>query len=448
MILQSLRRTPSHPAASTGDAGVVPDEARRGEGSSDRELDVAIVGGGLSGSLAAILLGRAGYRVAVLDLRAVYPPDFRCEKLAGEQVDLARQFGLFEELIAISTPIQHMHIARFGRLVERKESAEYGFLYHDAVNAVRANIPRNVGFITARVAEVTAGPERQQITLANGDRIGARLVILASGLGETLRHKLGIERRVIHRGFSLTVGFNMAPAAGSAFDFPALTYYGERLSERMAYISMFPIGDAMRANLFCYRGYDGDWARGFRDRPRECLFAAFPGLRRFVGEFDLVGKISMRIVDLYATENHRRDGVVLVGDAFQTTCPAAGNGVTRVLTDVGRLCTVHVPRWLATPGMGAAKIAQFYDDPVKQACDLRSARAAHYCRAVSTDRGPVWQARRWRAFLRPQVRGWVARAGGAIAGSRRLRSSGNQPEGAGTGSAAMSGRSLQPEDSF
>src|SRR5262245_32519997 len=119
----------------------------------------------------------------------------------------------------------------------------------------------------------------------------------------------------------------------------------------MGYISMFPIGAEMRANVFCYRGYDGEWARAFKDRPHEMLFGVMPGLRRFVGDFRIVGKIKQRMIDLYTVENHRRSGVVLVGDAFQTTCPAAGNGVTKVLTDVGRLCTVHVPCWLESPGM-------------------------------------------------------------------------------------------------
>ncbi len=43
-----------------------------------RHTDIAIVGGGLAGSTAAAMLGRAGFRVVLIDPHTVYPPDFRC----------------------------------------------------------------------------------------------------------------------------------------------------------------------------------------------------------------------------------------------------------------------------------------------------------------------------------------------------------------------------------
>jgi 2-polyprenyl-6-methoxyphenol hydroxylase-like FAD-dependent oxidoreductase len=374
-----------------------------------RKVDIAIVGGGLAGSIAALVLGRAGYSVALVDIHAVYPPDFRCEKFANEQIDLLHGLNLFDEFTALTTPAQDMVVARFGRMVERTGKREYGFYYEHVVNAVRAALPPNVTFIAGRAAELDTGPDIQGVRLAGGDTIEARLIVLASGLGDALRQGLGIARRVIRDKHSLSAGFNVTPAPGEAFGFPALTYYGERTADRMAYVSFFPINDAMRVNLFCYRGYDGEWAKAFKSAPREMLFAAMPGLRRFVGDFQAVGKVKMRVVDLYRVENVRRDGVVLIGDAFQTTCPAAGNGVTRVLTDVDRLCRIYVPRWFANAGMGAEKIAQFYGDAIKIDCDLKAAHMAEYCRHFTINDGPLWRARRWRAYLRPPARAWIAR---------------------------------------
>jgi 2-polyprenyl-6-methoxyphenol hydroxylase-like FAD-dependent oxidoreductase len=331
-----------------------------------------------------------------------------------------RGLGLFDCVEAVARPIETMHVARFGHLVERMPSEEHGFLYDNLVNEVRKRIPSAVDFIAGRAAGIAAGAERQSVTVSNGEVIDARLVVLASGPGEELQQKLGIARRAIRNAHSLTIGFDVKPAAGGAFDFPALTYYGDRLAERIGYVSLFPVGDVMRANLFCYRGHDPAWARAFRDNPRDTLFAAMPGLRHFTGDVEIVGKAKVRRTDLYVAENHRRGGVVLLGDAFQSTCPAAGNGTTRVMTDVGQLCGTYLPQWLATPGMDASKIAQFYDDPVKRSCDADCSRLAEYGLSFATD-------------LRPRVRG-VARA---FANRGLTKPSVPAPRGT-TGSAAQS----------
>ena len=166
----------------------------------------------------------------------------------------------------------------------------------------------------------------------------------------------------------------------------------------MAYITLFPIGAAMRANLFVYRDLHDPWLKQFRDAPRETLHAMWPGLRKLIGDFTVPGFIKIRPVDLYVTQGHRQNGIVLVGDAFATSCPAAGTGARKVLVDVERLCNVHIPRWLATPGMGEAKIAAFYDDPVKQACDALSTRKAFELRSCSIDPALRWAAMRWAKF--------------------------------------------------
>lgn len=53
-----------------------------------RYTDIAIVGGGLSGSTAAAMLGRAGIFDGADHPHESYPADFRVEKLSGHvQVD-------------------------------------------------------------------------------------------------------------------------------------------------------------------------------------------------------------------------------------------------------------------------------------------------------------------------------------------------------------------------
>ena len=125
----------------------------------------------------------------------------------------------------------------------------------------------------------------------------------------------------------------------------------------MAYLTLFPIGATMRANLFVYRDMHDPWLRRLRETPEKILVALMPGLRKLTGEIEVAAPIKIRPVDLYVTHGYRQPGIVLVGDAFATSCPAAGTGANKVLTDVERLCNVHLPRWLATDGMGVDKIA-------------------------------------------------------------------------------------------
>lgn len=364
-----------------------------------RHTDIVIVGGGLAGSTAAAMLGRAGVGAVLIDPHEVYPPDFRCEKLDGSQVRTLRKTGLADAVLRAATLDGESWVARFGRLVDRRPGDQHGILYDTLVNTIRGEIPPQVAFIKAKVTGIATGPDRQTVTTSDGEEITARLVVLANGLNSGLRHKLGMVREDLSKCHSIMLGFDLKPVGRPAFDFPALTYYAERASDRTAYITLFPIGATMRANLCVYRDMDDPWLRRFREAPRDTLLAIMPGLERFTGDFEVPDFVKIRPADLYVTRGHRQAGIVLVGDAFATSCPAAGTGTGKVFTDVERLCNVYIPRWLATPGMGEEKIAAFYDDPVKAASDNASAAKAYHVRSLSIEDGLSWRARRWGRFM-------------------------------------------------
>jgi 2-polyprenyl-6-methoxyphenol hydroxylase-like FAD-dependent oxidoreductase len=85
-----------------------------------RHTDIAIVGGGLAGSTAAAMLGRAGHDAILVDPHALYPKDFRCEKLDGSQIRLLRKTGLADAVSRAATIDSEVWIARFGHVVETK----------------------------------------------------------------------------------------------------------------------------------------------------------------------------------------------------------------------------------------------------------------------------------------------------------------------------------------
>ena len=372
-----------------------------------RQTDILIAGGGLAGSCAAAMLGRAGCRCVLVDPHAVYPPDFRAEKLDRTQTAVLRKTGLAEPVLRAATLDGESWVARFGRLIEKRPGDQHGILYDRLVNTIRAEIPASVEFMHAKVMDIVAGAERQTVTLSTGEEISARLTIVANGLNVGLRHKLGMERRDISRTHSIMLGFDLAPAERASFSFPALTYYGERVADRTAYITLFPIGASMRANLCVYRDMDDPWLREFRDAPRATLAALMRGLEKITGPFEIPGAVKIRPADLYVTSGVNQPGVVLVGDAFSTSCPTAGTGTGKVFTDVERLCNVYIPQWLASPGMGAEKIAAFYADPVRAAYHAHAAHKAFHLRSLTIDPGIAWTARRWARFGARLASGWM-----------------------------------------
>jgi 2-polyprenyl-6-methoxyphenol hydroxylase-like FAD-dependent oxidoreductase len=370
-----------------------------------RHVDVAIAGGGLAGSTAAAMLGRAGVGVVLIDPHPTYPQDFRCEKIDGPQARVLQKTGLADAVLRVATHDRECWIARFGRVVEKRPGDQYGILYETLVNTIRAELPDRAVFIHAKVTDVATGVDRQRITLSNGEQVSARLVIMANGLNSGLRQRIGMARQDLSPCHSIAIGFDMKPVGRSAFAFPALTYYGVKPRDRLAYLTLFPVGAAMRANLMVYRDLHDPWLQQLRAAPEDTLMAAMPRLHKLTGDFTVSSFIKIRPADLYATRGYHRPGIVLVGDAFATSCPAAGTGVGKVFTDVERLCNVHIPRWLATPGMDGAKIASFYDDPVKQAYDAFSLAKAYDLRAYSLGTGLVWRSRHWIKFVAQWGRG-------------------------------------------
>ncbi|HVZ15071.1 MAG TPA: NAD(P)/FAD-dependent oxidoreductase [Bauldia sp.] len=360
-----------------------------------RQTDVAIVGGGLAGSSLAAMLGRQGIDAVLIDPHPVFPADFRCEKLDRDQIRILQSTGFAQEVLAHATPSDAVWIARAGgRRIAHRRIGQFDLLYETLVNAFRGLIPPTVAIVEGKAASIATSAERQSLTLAGGEEISARLIVLATGLNIALRHTLGMTRDVVSPNHSISIGFDVAPVGRDRFPFPALTHYPDRVRDRIAYLTLFPIDNRMRANFFVYRDMRDPWLKDMRHAPVETLLAALPALRTIAGPFAVTSDVKIRPVDLYVTAGHRQAGIVLAGDAFSTSCPAAGTGTSKAMTDAERLAHVHIPRWLATPGMGAEKTGAFYDDPVKMAVDAHSAAKARYVRAIATDAGLGWTARR------------------------------------------------------
>jgi 2-polyprenyl-6-methoxyphenol hydroxylase-like FAD-dependent oxidoreductase len=363
-----------------------------------QSADVVIVGAGLAGATAATLFARSGVSVILIDRHPSYPVCFKAEKIEADQAELLRKFGMFQELRPSLGQIAEIITVRRGK-VSHRQAEQYGGAYHDIVNEVRSRVPAEVEFRLGRVVELSAGPERQSITLSDGATLSARLLVLASGTGESLAEQLGIGREMLSEGHSVSFGFSIARVDGQPFDFESINYYSEDPTQRVGYVTLFlfPHGE-MRANLFTFWDPRSAQVRDMIQQPERELERLFPELASFIGAYRVTTKVSTGVNDLFHAVGQRKAGVVLVGDVYQGACPSTGTGLSKVLTDVDVLCNDCAPRWLASPGMGSEKIAQFYDSPVKRASDRFALDSAFHSREtalVSTRFNRLQRSRAW-----------------------------------------------------
>lgn len=312
--------------------------------------DIVFVGGGIAGSAAAAVLGHR-CRVALIDMHAVYPPDIRADKVAGDQIGLMDRLGLLDVLKTRAARTGSIARVQDGRIVEFAPVEEYGLQYDVLVNGVRDVIPNSVRRVVGKVANIEADDDLARIALSSGDTLSARLVVLATGLGDSLRRQIGISRHVVRAAHSVSIVFDLVRADPTPMRADALISYGRSPDDKIDYLHVFPFPTATRANLFVYHPPRDPWLSAFAADPQRKLLEAFPGLDRQLGQFEVTSRVHMRPMDLYETRGYRRANVVLIGDAFRTGCPAVGSGLSRALTEVEALARL-APGWLATPGMG------------------------------------------------------------------------------------------------
>jgi choline dehydrogenase-like flavoprotein len=102
--------------------------------------DIVIIGGGLAGSTAAAMLGRAGISAVLIDPHPVYPPDFRVEKLNGaEQVNRFARNRASPIRSCDRPPIAAKTGSRAQAISSTKRpSRQFGLMYDQFVNIIRA----------------------------------------------------------------------------------------------------------------------------------------------------------------------------------------------------------------------------------------------------------------------------------------------------------------------
>jgi 2-polyprenyl-6-methoxyphenol hydroxylase-like FAD-dependent oxidoreductase len=366
-------------------------------GPAQAAFDVLIVGGGMAGAATAAVLGRRELKVGLVDPNADFPPLFRAEKVEPEQAQLLQRLGLHSAVAQRSAGIKQVLHALHGRVVHRRKVDQLGIAYQQMVEAVRDQIPPQVLRRLGRVSQVDRSGALHRVTLSDGGRLEARLLVIACGMPALLSEQVGARKEMVHAGLSMVYGFTLEPEPGRDFGFDSLTYQPRGRGNLIGYITLFAMRSQMRVNVFAYWDARDAVAREMQRDPLAALDRLAPGLANVCGPSKLVSKVEPFKIDLYRMAAAELPGIVLIGDAFQSPCPSTGKGLSKVLTDVDVLCNDFVPRWQAEGGTEAPDVGSYYSHPQKRAVDDEAIRLALAGRdAVISDS--------WRWRIRRQVR--------------------------------------------
>jgi len=347
---------------------------------------VMVVGGGMAGSILALILGRQGYQVTVFDPKRHLSPVFRNEKLGTEQIALLRELGILSCFEKACWP----EGAYEGR--DLPSLTDCGAPHHTWLASIREAWPDSVRFIEGVVERIETSRDLQRVETVDGDAFYGRLVVLASGRLHGLSESLGIRRKILSANHSVCLGFSLAsdPGLVSQVLHPAF-------GTGIGYASIFPMPDETRVNVFSYRSLEDSWSRWMSRDPVSALADLVPEAKRVLKGAPVVRRCEARVSELYEVSGHVQRGIVLIGDVFHAPCPASGTGMLRILNDVKLLSQTHIPKMLTETGIGKDSLSAYYRDRRKRRLDKRSLRSSLRGKGVAVGETLSWAT--WR-FLR------------------------------------------------
>lgn len=329
------------------------------------DCDVIIAGAGLVGSSLALALGRAGLRVALVEPAPPRPPaaewDSRIYAISPGSVALLSRLGVWQTLDAARlAPVHEMHVwgddgrsrltfsALSAGLPELAVIAENGRLQHALWRALEAC--DNVAWLCpGRCAGVARTAGAVELTLADGGRAAAALLVGADGAQSWVREQAGIAAAVKPYGQSAVVA-NFACAR--SHDGVARQWF-----RRDGVLAWLPLPG--RRISIVWSVAEARAAELARLPAAELALAVADAGGHALGELQLITPPAVFPLRLVRVEALTAQRVALVGDAAHVVHPLAGQGVNLGLQDAACLADILSGRG-ADPDPGSAQLLRRY----------------------------------------------------------------------------------------
>lgn len=325
------------------------------------EFDAVVVGASLAGSVAALLLGRAGARVALVE-RHADPAAYKkiCSHLIqASGVPTLERLGLLEPALALGAQRSHLNVwTRYGWIEPPQDAVPRALNLRreklDPLLRAAALDAPGVESYLGRTAESLLRDERdgrvRGVVVRSRDgsetTLRARLVVGADGRGSKVAELAGVPAKVVPHGRFAYGMYCEGPSPARAPD--ASAWF---LDPQWA--AAFPTDDGLTFYAAMPTKARLPEFRGDPERALRAFFADLPDAppildSRRVGS--LIGKLDMT--------NVRHDpvapGLALVGDAAMAIDPLWGIGCGWAFQSAEWLCDAVAAPLAAGPGEDAA----------------------------------------------------------------------------------------------
>ncbi len=372
--------------------------------SHDRHCDIAVIGAGFSGSVLGIKAAELGLNIRVFDNRAEYPDHFRAEKLETDQHEALEALGLIEFV----RPREPSYVDQVREFVGDKErlvpcSKHRGMEYCATVNSFRSILTDRDLLEVKKVSSVRDTPEYCEIQFEDESLLRARLAIMATGGSNIVRKSLALGSHSLDRVLSTTFGFYVESSAPGGFPYDAFNVRAKKFVRGFQYITIFPVGDRTRVNVFtCWHpgskeAKEAKEAKEFRTNPLAEINRLFPRLKDRVGPFHLSSKMQVFTTHYYRQGCQHLHSSVLVGDEYQSVSPATGMGISKCLTDARTL--LKVIEDAATRQSGRFDLRAYYADEGKKRVDEDARHRWEWSNELATSRSIKTNLKKFKRIL-------------------------------------------------